>query len=198
MPTAPSQFVDMKLVAIIDNVVVICILTIDLSISSPSVRRRSCEAAMSPDPQPLLRLIDALRVSFNRLKGLTESLHRDLGVNASMRGVMQSLADGGPKTVPAIAREKGVSRQHIQVNVDALLGAGLVEASGNAAHRRSPFISLTQTGKQIFAEARRREATVLESLAGDFAPAPLDNAASVLEALNSKLAEREGKRDDDA
>ncbi len=153
---------------------------------------------MSSEAQRLSRLIDVLRVSFNRLKGLTESLHRDLGINASMRGVMQSLADGGAKTVPAIAREKGVSRQHIQVNVDALLRAGMVEGSGNAAHRRSPLIALTQTGNQIFAEARRRESTILDSLAGGFAPAALDDAASVLEALNRELAAREGKRDDDA
>ncbi|MFI5014275.1 MAG: MarR family winged helix-turn-helix transcriptional regulator [Hyphomicrobiales bacterium] len=152
---------------------------------------------MRSKTKSLYRLIGAFRVSFNRLKGMAEELHRDLGVNVSMRGVMESLADEGAKTVPSIAREKGVSRQHIQVNVDALLNDGMVEARDNPAHQRSPLITLTEKGKQIFAEARRREAEVLKSLAHGLEPKALSDAAIVLETLNDRLIEHERKRSDD-
>ena len=142
-------------------------------------------------------MIAAVRISFNRLKGIAEELHRDLGVSVSMRGVMESLADEHAKTVPAIAREKGVSRQHIQVNVDALLNVGMVEARDNAAHRRSPLIALTERGRQVFAEIRRREASILESLVEGLEPKTVGDAATVLELLNERLAQHERKRDDD-
>ena len=149
--------------------------------------------------QALYRLIVAVRIASNRLKGASDALHRDLDVNVSLRGVLESLADaavqGASKTVPAIARDKGVSRQHIQLVVDSGLRRGLVEVVDNPAHKRSPVIVLSPKGAKIFDEIRRREKTILESLAQGLDPDAMDAAAALLATLNGRLAALEG--DDD-
>jgi len=145
----------------------------------------------------LYRLIVAVRLAFNRLKSIAEELHRDLGITVAMRGILEALSDDGAQTVPAIARKKGVSRQHIQVNVDALLAAGLVELQDNATHRRSPLVLLTAKGRKTFLEVRRREAGILADLAGGLGARALEDAARVLEALNARLTQREEKDDED-
>ncbi|MDP6883807.1 MAG: hypothetical protein QF830_06710, partial [Rhodospirillales bacterium] len=63
----------------------------------------------------LYAVILDLRLCFNLLRTRADEMHKDLGVNASMRAVMESLAGEDEKTVPEIARGKSVSRQHIQV-----------------------------------------------------------------------------------
>jgi DNA-binding MarR family transcriptional regulator len=145
----------------------------------------------------LYRLIVAIRIAFNRLKGVSDELNRDLGINVSARGVLESLANGSlEKSVPLIAREKGVSRQHIQLIVDALLDRSLVKVVDNPAHKRSPLIVLTAEGAQIFAEIRRREADMLEILAKGLDRAALAGAAAALEALNTRLTSLERSEDD--
>lgn len=153
------------------------------------------------EAQSLYRLIVAVRIAFNRLKGAADALHGDLNVNVSMRGVLEALADGAAhgasKTVPAIARDKGVSRQHIQLIVDAAVERGFVEAVDNPAHKRSPVIVLRRKGAKIFAEIRRREAAILETLAEGLNVEAIDRAASLLATLNSRLTALEGDQDDE-
>ena len=79
--------------------------------------------------------------------------------------MIEALA-GGPRTVPDIARRKSVTRQHIQLLVDELVEAELVELRPNPAHQRSPLVALTRRGEAIFAAGRRREAPLIEQLAG--------------------------------
>ncbi|SLN41442.1 MarR family winged helix-turn-helix transcriptional regulator [Oceanibacterium hippocampi] len=141
---------------------------------------------MSPDAARLDALIREIRGAFNRLKAVAERLHRESGVNASMRAVMEALGDG-PRPVPDIARARGVSRQHIQVNMDALAAAGLVEAQDNPAHRRSPLYALTPAGVRLFGAMRAAEAALLERLAGEFPPEALGAARTTTAALNRHL-----------
>src|SRR4026207_1942234 len=83
------------------------------------------------------------------------------GVTAAHRGVMESLFRGGPQTVPAMARARPVSRQHIQILVNRLVDLGLVAAVANPAHMRSPLFELTPAGSKRFAEMQRRERRTL-------------------------------------
>lgn len=129
-----------------------------------------------------------VRTCFNQLKTLAERLHADLAVNPSMRAVMESLADGQPRTVPAIAANKGVSRQHIQTIMNSLLAADLVEASANPAHKRSPHFTLTAQGRSTFATIQAREQAPLQRVAAAVADEQLQRARIALHALNHLLA----------
>jgi DNA-binding MarR family transcriptional regulator len=74
---------------------------------------------------------------------------------------LESLAGNDEKTVPEIARSRGVSRQHIQVIVNGLTGANLIEARDNPADKRTFLVSLTDRGREVFAEIQKREAVQL-------------------------------------
>lgn len=156
---------------------------------------------MTAAVRSLNRLIVDVRLCFHRLKAVADVLHGDLAITASMRGVLETLSDGGDWTVPRIARAKGVSRQHIQVTVDTLRAAGLVELRANPAHRRSPLIVATAEGAAGFAEMRRREADVLDRFAGALSPEGVAAARDTLTRLNELLddkleAMRKGDQDD--
>lgn len=132
-------------------------------------------------------VLGQVRTCFNLLRSLADRLHEDLGVNPSMRAVMESLAGETGRTVPDIAREKGVSRQHVQVIMNALLEAGLVEAVDNPSHRRSPLFMLTVRAQTVFAEIRRREAEPTARLAQALPAGSLTAARTVLAELNRRL-----------
>ena len=110
------------------------------------------------------RIAGEVRHLFQVLKSLADAVHKDAGLTASTRAVMEAIADG-PRTVPDIARSKSVTRQHIQLLVDELAGSDLVELKPNPAHLRSPLIALSRKGEALFASMRKREAPLIERLA---------------------------------
>lgn len=132
-------------------------------------------------------IIGQVRTCFNLLRSLADRLHEDLGVNPSMRAVMEALTRESGRTVPDIAREKGVSRQHVQVIMNALLEAGLVESADNPAHRRSPLFVLTGQAQAVFAEIRRREAEPTARLAEALPAESLAATRTLLAELNRRL-----------
>lgn len=132
-------------------------------------------------------LTSAIRLAFNRLKGLGDELHSDVGVTTAMRAVMETLAGQGPMTVPQIAKLKGVTRQHIQLLADALVEAGLASVKTNPAHRRSSLIALTDKGRRLFVKMGAREAPIIEEVAAEFDAQELERATQVLTRLAARL-----------
>jgi DNA-binding MarR family transcriptional regulator len=153
---------------------------------------------MAQQAQDLYQLIRHIRSCFHQLKALGDELHGGLDITVSMRAVMESLEEDGEQTVPQIAGLKAVSRQHIQVNVDALAKARLVTFRDNPGHKRSPVIVLTPKGRTTFAGMRRRESDVLKRLAKAFRADELHKASDTLTKLkHSIVAERtKGGTDD--
>ncbi len=144
---------------------------------------------MTADPAGIDALTRQIRACFNRLKALGDALHADLGITAAMRAVIEHLHETGRQTVPQIARAKGVSRQHIQMLINALAAAALVETSDNPADRRSPHVALTREGKTAFRQIRRREANLLAAAAVALAGSDLAAAQASLDALRRWLDE---------
>jgi DNA-binding MarR family transcriptional regulator len=105
------------------------------------------------------------------------------------RGVLQVLADLGPKTVPAIARARGHSRQSVQVLVNRLAGLGWVELTSNPAHKRSALVRLTLRGEGLRAEASEEELANLESRLGRISASGVTRAGAVLRQIRCALAE---------
>lgn len=105
------------------------------------------------------------RSLFQALRALADATHADLGVNASMRAIMEFLAQKGPQTVPSMAQAKTVSRQHVQTIVDELIRRGLAEPQNNPQHKRSPLVALTKQGEAVFAAISQREAGLFAELA---------------------------------
>lgn len=143
---------------------------------------------MTSQEKQLYAVFRQVRTCFNQLKALAEHLHQDLGVNPSMRAVMESLDSKGSQTVPDIAKSKGVSRQHIQNIMNALQANGFVESLDNPAHKRSPLFDLTSKGISTFEMIQAREKEPLRHLAMSMPPDDLRHAEAVLAELNRYLA----------
>lgn len=138
----------------------------------------------------LYALFGAVRTCFNLLRSLAERMHEDLGVNPSMRAVMEALAAQPGRSVPEIARARGVSRQHVQVIMNTLVELGLAEAVDNPAHRRSPLFVPTAKADGLFAEIRRRETEPVEQLADGLPAASIETSIALLAELNARLRAR--------
>ena len=94
-------------------------------------RERADRAEEVRDALSLLAVIDETQSLFHRLKRAAEELHRDDGLTAGQRAVLKSLQNGGPQTVPELARARPVSRQHIQSLVNPMVRAGWVKLEEN-------------------------------------------------------------------
>jgi len=103
------------------------------------------------------------------------------------RGVLESLVRDGAQTVPGIARERLVSRQHIQKLVDKLARKRLVELRTNPAHKTSPLVDATIDGERAYTVAASDEAVVLSAIAPKLATADLGSALAALRALVEAL-----------
>jgi DNA-binding MarR family transcriptional regulator len=139
------------------------------------------------------QLFEETRLLFHALKQWVESFHEGLGLNAPMRAVLELLLRGGSMTVPDMARARGVSRQHIQQQVDALLESELVERSANPAHRRSPMIVLSDRGRALIQNMRAREQNAIARLQVGVSDNAVEEAAQVLAAWRAGL-QRDAER----
>jgi DNA-binding MarR family transcriptional regulator len=142
---------------------------------------------MTEPARALYEVIREIRASFHRLKAFADVMHADLGITASMRAVLETVAERGAQPVPEIARTKGVSRQHIQVNVDALCDKGLAELRENPVHKRSSLVALTRNGRVAFDKMRQREKLALEQLADGLSTEDLESGLRVLRTLRERL-----------
>ena len=135
---------------------------------------------LTPRARALEELSREVRRLFHVLAHEANALHADLEITAAQRGVLETLAEDGPATVPAIARTKGVSRQHIQSLANQLLETGLIAPLENPAHRRSPLLDLTVGGRETFAEIRAVEAERLRDIAWHLRTKDLESGAQLL------------------
>lgn len=132
-------------------------------------------------------LLDEVRLLFHQAAQAAEDLHAAEPVTVSMRAVLELLQRTGPATVPAIARRRHVTRQHIQTQVNALLAQGLVAAEDNPAHRRSPSIALTPDGARMIRRITDRERRFLARLDLPLDPQELARARRTLTTLRNAI-----------
>ena len=142
---------------------------------------------MNGELETIYILTRAIRACFHLMGNVGDDLHRQFGITASMRAVMESLYEGGPQTVPQVARSKNVTRQHIQTLVDQLLEADLAVAVTNPDHKRSPLIELTPRGHSAFEDMQRREQALLTQHTAALPARDLMIAVETIRKLNEQL-----------
>lgn len=131
------------------------------------------------------RLTYEVRTLFNRMTEVVDHLHEDSGITTAMRAVMECLAGGKEKSVPQMARERSVSRQHIQILTNALTEKALAGTKNNPDHKRSPLIHLTGDGEKLFRAMRLKERKALETMGGLASERDLKKTIDTLETLNT-------------
>jgi DNA-binding MarR family transcriptional regulator len=102
-------------------------------------------------------------------------------------GLMSILAQQGSKTVPQIARMRGVTRQRVQKIADELANAGLIVFSDNPDHKRAKLMRLTRPGELQLEKTNTRIRAAASELAKSFSERELKSARSVLARLTARL-----------
>lgn len=126
-----------------------------------------------------------------QLRRVRELLHPE-DTTTSHRSLLEQLRDEGSATMPALARARGVSRQHVQSLVRKLAEQGLVKESSNPKHRRSSLLTLTEAGRRVLERAQARERALFEQLNESVEERDLRRATRVLR----KVAEALGAIDE--
>ena len=98
------------------------------------------------------KIVWLIRRLFRALAEVSEAKLSEYGISVADRAVMEFLYPEKSLAVPAIAQRYQVSRQHVQVTVNELLTRRLVRSEANPRHKRSPLISLTSTGRELFSQ----------------------------------------------
>ena len=106
------------------------------------------------------------------------------GLTAADRAVLEFLSAAEGLTVPQIAARYQVSRQHIQVTVNELVGKGLVTTRGNPQHKRSPLVALTARGRKLFASILDEDLAMVDEW---FAEIPATRRRDLRRSLESLL-----------
>jgi DNA-binding MarR family transcriptional regulator len=93
------------------------------------------------------------------------------------------------KTVPAIARRMGLTRQAVQRTVDVLADERIVEYLDNPAHRRSRLVQMTGAGKQTYNKILAKQLVWVNELSSElpFSEKDIHKGLSVLRFLRIGL-----------
>jgi len=148
---------------------------------------RGRAAAAGPE---LARLIEEALAVSRCLRALLDELHGEEAPSGGRRELLKELARLGPRTVPQLARDRAVTRQHIQALVNPLLEDGYVERQDNPAHRRSPLVSLSNRGREYVAAMVRREGEALSALQIAAGRTQSRRAAEVLRSVREAVESR--------
>ena len=117
------------------------------------------------------------------------------GLSAADRAVLEFLYPEYELSVPEIATRYQVSRQHVQVTVNALLEDGFLESRPNPRHKRSPLFALTRVGRELFGRMRTAETELLDVL---FAGVPMDDIECTRQTLEAMYMQNLKQAEDDA
>ena len=131
-----------------------------------------------------------VRRVFRAMGTAADAYLADFGITAAERAVLEFLYPDQQYSVPDIARRYDVSRQHIQVTVNALLERGLLEREENPRHKRSPLIRLARGGRDTFAAIRRSEIEFIDRIFAEVTARDLATTRRTLKQLHDTLKER--------
>jgi len=101
---------------------------------------------------------------YHRIRWVSEQVYGEEGRSTARRGILRGLVRYGAQSVPALARARSVTRQHVQEVVDALLEHDLVTLEPNPAHKRSPLVKATSAGEVLVKEMDDIDTRVLSTV----------------------------------
>ena len=115
------------------------------------------------------RLSSELRIVLGQLFRRLRAEHRFFSL--SQGGVLGRLDRDGTMSIGDLASAEGVRPQSMGQTIVDLEADGLILRRGDEADRRRMLVELTDEGRRVLAEdRRRREGWLAEAIAGDFTP----------------------------
>jgi DNA-binding MarR family transcriptional regulator len=124
-------------------------------------------------------------------RALAQKATENLGqyqLSVADRAVMEFLYPQEQLSVPEIASRYQVSRQHVQVTVNALRKKGLLESRPNPRHKRSVLMKLSEKGGELFAQILAKDKETVERLFSAVPPEDRKTTRHTLETLLRELS----------
>jgi DNA-binding MarR family transcriptional regulator len=137
----------------------------------------------------IVTLLFEVAQTFMRLRAVGQSLGVVAPWGGGIWGFLRSLKEGGPQTVPQLARARPVARQRIQRIADEAAAAGYIEFIDNPRHKRSKLIRLTPEGEAVYAEMNALLLRIAGEIGADLDPADIDTATDLLRTLRERAGE---------
>ena len=135
------------------------------------------------------QVIWLIRRLFRALSQKSSENLEGFGISVADRAVMEFLYPEKMLSVPEIAEQYKVSRQHVQVTVNSLLASRLAVTEENPRHKRSPLIMLNAKGRELFSAVLERDEEAIKLL---FSPTPKNEVQITRQTLQSLLKELTG------
>ena len=135
----------------------------------------------------LRAVVDETIAFFHRLRWVAEQIYGPAGRSTARRGILRGLVRYGAQTVPALARARGVTRQHVQEVVDALVEEGLASFTTNPAHARSRLVRATAEGEESVRAMDAIDARVLAAVGRDIPRGDLETTVRTLRLLRERF-----------
>ncbi len=136
-----------------------------------------------------MRFSELARMIF-QLNALLEEkgdwLTDDLPINSSRWRVLDVL-DRAQQPMPAahIAKDMGLTRQNVTRLTNDLVKEGYLATSDNPYHQRAKLVSITEKGRVIFEEIKRRRDFATDLLLAEYPPEKLEQTIESLQQLQS-------------
>ena len=141
--------------------------------------------AINSEPYQVIWLIRRL---FRTLSQKSNENLEGFGISVADRAVMEFLYPDKMMSVPEIAEQYKVSRQHVQSTINSLLAAALVVAKENPRHKRSPLMMLNPKGRELFKAVLKKDEEVIEILFSHISQSNIHVTKQTLQSLLNELS----------
>jgi len=134
------------------------------------------------------QVIWLIRRLFRALSQKSNENLEGYGISVADRAVMEFLYTNKMLSVPEIAEQYKVSRQHVQATINSLLEAGLVVTKENPRHKRSPLIMLNTKGRDLFGKILKKDKEIIEILFSRISRKNIQITQQTLQSLLNELS----------
>jgi len=134
------------------------------------------------------QVIWLIRRLFRALSQKSNENLEGYGISVADRAVMEFLYTNKMLSVPEIAEQYKVSRQHVQATINSLLEAGLVVTKENPRHKRSPLIMLNTKGRDLFGKILKKDKEIIEILFSRLSRKNIQITQQTLQSLLNELS----------
>lgn len=133
------------------------------------------------------QVIWLIRRLFRALAQKSNESLTEFGISVADRAVMEFLYPEKMLSVPEIAEQYKVARQHVQVTVNSLLEKDLVVTADNPRHKRSVLIMLNPKGRKLFDAVLRKDEEAINLLFSRISKSNVQVTQQTLQSLLNEL-----------
>jgi DNA-binding MarR family transcriptional regulator len=153
----------------------------------PNIKKKTPDQKMQTESgRAFVTFVFELFRTYSRMNSAGDEITKPFGLSSARWRVLGSACQS-PKTVSAIARERGLTRQSVQQIVDSLTREGLTKLIDNDRHKTAKLVAPTPAGKSAILRLNRK-ATGWMNWVGDSASlSDLDVTIRTLKKIRARL-----------